>query len=326
MIDLYGREIKTLRISITDRCNLRCFYCYNEKLSFLPRSEILSYEEIVSLSEIFVELGVERIKLTGGEPLRRKNLFSLIKRLSGISGLKALSLTTNGILLESLAEGLKKAGLKRINISLDTLDREKYKDVTGHNNINEVLKGIKKAMLFFSPVKINVVVLKGINDDEITDFVGLTRSTSLIVRFIEFMPVDNAIRDWRRYFISRKAILERIQKIGNVMNVKGNDIPGGGPAEYFKVDGYQGSFGIINAVSEPFCRNCDRIRIDSTGNLLLCLYDNRRFHLKDLLRCGSGEEIKVFIKKAVLNKPVSHNLDVSGMSSFQAPLMCQVGG
>ena len=326
MIDLYGREIKTLRISITDRCNLRCFYCYNENISFLPRSEILSYEEIVSLSEIFVELGVERIKLTGGEPLLKKNLFYLIKRLSGISGLKDLSLTTNGILLASLAEGLKKAGLKRINISLDTLDREKYKCVTGYTNINEVLKGIQKAMLIFTPVKINVVVLKGINDDEIIDFVGLTRSTSLIVRFIEFMPVDNAIRDRRRYFISRKEILERIQKIGDVMNMKGNDISGGGPAEYFKVDGHQGSFGIISAVSEPFCQNCDRIRIDSTGNLVLCLYDNRRFHLKDLLQCGSREEIKVFIKKAVLNKPVSHNLDVSGTSSFQTPLMCQIGG
>lgn len=326
MIDLYGREIKTLRISITDRCNLRCFYCYNEDISFLPRSEILSYEEIVSLAEIFVELGVERIKLTGGEPLLRKNLFYLIKRLSGISGLRDISLTTNGILLASLAEGLKKAGLKRINISIDTLNREKYKDVTGYDNINEVLKGIQKAMLIFTPVKINVVVLKGINDDEIIDFVGLTRSTSLIVRFIEFMPVDNAIRDRRRYFISRKEILERIQKIGDVMNMKGNDISGGGPAEYFKVDGHQGSFGIISAVSEPFCRNCDRIRIDSTGNLVLCLYDNRRFHLKDLLQCGSREEIKVFIKKAVLNKPVSHNLDVSGTSSFQTPLMCQIGG
>ena len=326
LFDQYGRRIDTLRISLTDRCNLRCLYCMPaEGLPLSSRSELLSFEEIIRLVRSFIGLGVDNIKLTGGEPLVRKGVVDLVKGLSELSGLKDLGLTTNGVLLPFYAEDLKKAGLKRINISLDTLQKEKFKVLTGRDQIAEVLAGIELALrLGFNPVKLNTVLLKGLNDDEINDFVNLAGRRNLLVRFIEFMPTDNRLPDWDKYFIGRDQVLARIKETGNLVSEE-KGIVGCGPAEYFRIQGQPGCFGIISPLSRPFCRTCNRIRVTAKGELILCLHQNLSFNLKDLGKNCSEEEVASFLRKTILNKPAGHHLNsLSASSPLSA--MCQIGG
>ena len=326
LFDSYGRRIDTLRISLTDRCNLRCLYCMPAKgLPLSPRSEILSFEEIIKLAKCLIGLGVDKIRLTGGEPLVRKGLVGLVKNLSGLPGMQDLSLTTNGVLLPLYAEDLKKAGLKRVTVSLDTLQKERFRTITGSDRIAEVLTGTERALaLNLTPVKVNVVLLRGINDDEIIDFVNLTRRRNLVVRFIEFMPTENRLPNWKSYFIGRDEILERIKGAGYSVCAE-EGVVGNGPAEYFRIDGGHGRFGIISPLSRPFCRTCNRVRVTAKGELILCLHHGRSLNLRVLLKTCSEEEVASFLRKTILNKPAGHHLN-SLSASRPLSAMSQIGG
>jgi len=275
---LFERTIDYLRISVTDRCNLRCIYCMPQAgVDTVLYREILTFEEITRLVSIFASLGIRRVKLTGGEPLVRKDIISLIKSLVCVSGIKELSLTTNGVLLSNYAAELKKTGVNRINISLDTLRKDRFRDISGNDNFYDVIDGVESARESgFSPLKLNMVVMKGINDDEISDFVEFCLSRGLILRFIEFM---NLMPLWREdYFMPIKEIKDICERKFGLE--KAADL-GPGPAEYYKIGGAQ--VGFIRT-SEDNCRCCNRLRITSTGELKLCLYENGGLSLKDLLR------------------------------------------
>lgn len=330
LFDRYNRHLDTLRISLTDRCNLSCVYCTpKEKIELSSRIDVLTFEEILKLGRIFIELGVKNFKLTGGEPLVRKGTVDLIKEFQKLPGLSDLSLTTNGVLLPVYLDRLKKTGLKRINISLDTLQKEKYKLINGSDDFDNVFEGLTMAIeKGFSPVKINVVLLNGVNSDEIQDFIRLTQRKNLIVRFIEFMPAFNNM-DWNKYFVSGRRVLEKAEEIGEIEPY--NVFKGFGPAEYYRIKGYKGGFGLITAVSNPFCYKCNRLRLTSTGQLLLCLHNNLSFNLRDLLRNAGENEIKQFILHAVLDKPEGHHLKLPDSSSKEyfiqsSVSMCYIGG
>jgi len=294
-------------------------------LNLSHKDEILSLEEIVTLVRTFTNLGVKKVKLTGGEPLVRKDVILLIKNLTKLPGLEDISLTTNGVNLSENIKELKMAGLKRVNISLDTLNREKFLFITGCDKIYEVLNSLKLSLTIgFDRVKVNMVVLKGINDEEINDFVRLSHHFNIIVRFIEFMPTVNSLMHWKEYFFSREEILERIKTLGEIIPEKMHffDSP---VAEYFKIKGYQGSFGIIAPFSKPFCRFCNRLRITTKGDLILCLHHPPYCNIRDILRKGSVKELESIIKNAILNKPKSHSMRYQN-SVTPSIMMCEVGG
>lgn len=278
------RDVDTLRISVTDRCNLRCNYCMPaEGIEPMSHDKILTFEEIIRLSRIFAGLGIKKIRITGGEPLVRKDIIKLIEQLVDISGIEEVALTTNGIYLSRFAAGLKEAGINRINISLDTLRQDKFKAVTGSEYFYEVLNGIKRAKeLGFSPIKINTVVMRGINDNEIMDFMGFSLKEGLILRFIEFMKVTPL---WNEdYFMP----IEEVKNIVcNGFDLEKTEYPGSGPAQYYKACG--GIVGFIKT-DENNCQRCNRLRITSTGELKLCLYETGNFSLNGLLRNGSSDD------------------------------------
>ncbi len=289
-------------------------------------SSPLSCQEIVELAEIFVKAGIDKIKITGGEPLTRPDIVQIIEKLAVIPFLDDISLTTNGVLLNFLAEKLRKAGLKRINISLDTLDRKKYKEITGMDNFYDVIEGIEKALcLDFSAVKINVVVMRGINVGEIRDFLKFAEERNLIIRFIEYMPASSNLENWQKYFVSGDEILSEARKIGELKPQENIHFPASGPAVYYRFRNNHNIFGIINAVSNPFCFRCNRIRIDSAGNLFLCLYDRHPYNLCNIIRHEANDEIQPVIRKIVYGKrPLNPNLP--GMSKKYFPSMVNIGG
>lgn len=302
LIDSYGRKIEYLRISVTDRCNFRCIYCQSKKpWKWLPQEEILSFEEIEELVKISSELGVKRIRLTGGEPLLRKNIEILIQKLVQIPGIEDLSLTTNGYFLEERALSLKKAGLKRINISLDTLQREKFKELTGKDELSKILKGINKALeVGFNPVKINVVVIRGFNHEEIIDLAKLSLEKPLEVRFIEFMSLGkNPL--WKEdkvfYVAEVKKVLESYEKLEPVSSI------GGGPAKTYRWKGAVGKIGLISPLSEHICKNCNRMRITADGKLRPCLFSDFEIDLKSLLRRKKEGSLKEAFYLALKMKP-----------------------
>ena len=280
----FNRKVDSLRISVTDRCNLRCAYCMpKEGIEPVLQQEVLAFEEITRLVNIFSSLGIKKIRLTGGEPLVRKGIMNLIRSLVNIKGIEEVALTTNGIMLFEYAPELKKAGVKRINVSLDTLKEDRFADITGRNGFYEVIKGIEKARnLGFSPIKINTVLMKGINDDELIDFVEFSLSKGLILRFIEFMRITPL---WREdYFIP----IEEIKEIClSRFKLEKTQYSGSGPAEYYKVT--QGIIGFIKT-DENNCRQCNRLRLTSTGELKLCLYETGGLSLNSLLRNGAADE------------------------------------
>lgn len=283
MLDKFGRTIEYLRISITDRCNFRCIYCISHQdWKWVPFSEILSFEEIEEIVKVGTKLGVKRVRLTGGEPLIRKDVEILIKKLASLPDLKDLSLTTNGYYLEELGSKLKKAGLNRINISLDTLDREKFKRITGLDGLDKVLRGVEAALsLAFYPVKINVVVIRGFNDEEILDLAKLSLDLPLEVRFIEFMPIGkNYLWDEKHVVLASeiKKILSSYKPLLPDFSV------GGGPAKTFRWEGAKGKIGIISPITEHFCNTCNRFRITPDGKLRPCLFSDIEINLKPALR------------------------------------------
>ncbi len=308
-IDNYKRHINYLRISVTDRCNLRCMYCMpKEGVSLLGHDDILRYEEILRITRIVAAKGVSKIRITGGEPLIRKGIVDFIRELYGIPGITDLSLTTNGILLESVAPVLREAGVTRINISLDSLDPVKYKKITRGGNLKAVLRGIRKAhAMGFNPIKINVVAMRGVNDDEIRSFAQLSVDRPAHIRFIEFMPVDKKTSWDRNYFIPNSAVQQEIQKMGKLIPLATDN--NSGPATVFQLKGAQGKLGFISALSNHFCSSCNRLRLTADGKLRTCLFSDEETDLKTLIRQGlTDAKLQKVITQAILDKPRGHKM------------------
>jgi cyclic pyranopterin phosphate synthase len=320
--DSFQRPIDYLRISVTDRCNLRCVYCMpTDGIRLMPHADILSYEEIRSIAKTAAELGISKIRITGGEPLVRSGLPGLIAMLAEIKAIDDISLTTNGILLAGYAAELKAAGLRRVNVSLDTLDTVKFKRICRNGRLKDVTEGIKAARTAgLNPVKINMVVMSGVNDDELPDFARLTVTDAWHVRFIEHMPF--AKNDSRASFLSVADMKPSLAELGELepCSFKGN-----GPAKYFRFPGANGTVGFITPVSEHFCFNCNRLRLTADGKLRLCLMGEEEIDLRQSLRGGvSADELKKLIKIAVASKPLRHQL-ANGQVPQDRPFS-QVGG
>ena len=308
LIDSYNRHINYLRISITDRCNLRCIYCMpKEGISLIGHDDILSYEELLRIACIAVKKGITKIRITGGEPLARKGVVQFVSALSGIQGIQDLSMTTNGILLSPTAQPLRSAGLKRLNISLDSLNPDKYTMITRGGDINQIIAGIKSAQeAGFSPIKINVVVIRGINDDEITSFAKLSMEKNLQVRFIEYMPVGMENGWEKERFVSSDEIRQRIKTIGPLLELPSDN--GSGPAQMYTIEGAQGRIGFISALSDHFCATCNRLRLTPDGKLRTCLFSDAEVDLKTKLRQGcSDDALADIINEAILSKPRKHH-------------------
>ena len=284
--DLYNRPVRDLRISVTDRCNFRCTYCMPlDEYEWIDKGEILTFEEIARLARLFVQLGVEKIRLTGGEPLVRRNIEALVAELSELDGLKDLCLTTNGSLLAEKAVALKAAGLRRINLSLDTLDPDKFRSMTKRGDLEEVLKGLFAVKAQgLSPIKLNAVVERGVNDDDILNLVEFSREHGFAMRFIEYMDVGNTNGWTSERLVSKKEIFERINARFPLREVGREN--GRAPAgDYEFIDG-KGEVGIVASVTEPFCASCNRARLTADGKLVTCLFSSVGHDLKGLLRRG----------------------------------------
>lgn len=304
--DSFGRRIDNLRISVTDRCNFRCVYCMPNHPVWMPREELLSFEEIVRLARVFVEAGIRKIRLTGGEPTVRRDLPDLVRMLRTLPGLEDLSLTTNGYFLRRVGRTLYAAGLRRINISLDTLRREKFEEITRTKFFDNVLDGIRAAReIGFDPIKINAVIMRGYNDDEVVDFAAWARKEKIQVRFIEFMPLDGDNGWDRRKVVTKREILEQI---GRVFPWERHpDANPGEPAERFRFRDGQGEFGVIGSVSEPFCGSCNRVRLTADGKLRTCLFSIGETDLKRLMRAGASDnELRDLFERAVYFKEPGH--------------------
>ena len=320
--DSFQRPIDYLRISVTDRCNLRCIYCMPaEGINLLSHEDVLSYEEIYRVATAAAELGIKKVRITGGEPLVRIDLSSLIRMLAQIDAIDDIALTTNGILLAQYADELKAAGLRRVNISLDTLKPDKFRLITRGGDLDGVLEGIEAAgTAGLNPIKINVVVMAGSNGDELTDFARKTVDEGWNVRFIEHMPFNSEMAS--SSFVSVNEIRERLASLGELepCTFKGN-----GPAKYYRLPQAKGTIGFITPVSEHFCFHCNRLRLTADGRLRPCLLSEQEIDLRQPLRQGiSAEELKKLIKRAVESKPRKHKL-AEGMVPRNRPFS-QVGG
>jgi GTP 3',8-cyclase len=324
LIDQHHRALNYLRISVTDRCNLRCLYCMPpEGASKLSHEEILSYEEILRLARIALGHGITKIRLTGGEPLVRKDFCDFIGRLSSLEGLVDLSLTTNGVLLGEKLEKIKKGGITRLNVSLDSLKKEKYRAITGFDGLDQVLDGLSRALeAGFQPVKINMVVMKGVNDDEVTDFAALSLKFPYHVRFIEYMPIGMTRSGLPLQHVPNHVIQARLEKLGRLVPVPENSHDG--PAERYRFEGAPGEIGFIGALTHHFCRKCNRLRLTARGQLRPCLLSDREVDLKGPMRNGaSDEELSRIFLEAALAKPSAHGLDQDSPICAQ---MSAIGG
>jgi cyclic pyranopterin phosphate synthase len=327
-IDDFGRVHDDLRLSITDRCNLRCAYCMPADPTWYPHSEILSYEEIVRVARIAIGHGVVKLRVTGGEPLVRRDVVRLIESLARLPGLSDLSLTTNGVLLESSAHELAEAGLKRVNVSLDTLDRERFARLTGRDRLPDVLRGLEAAARArLSPIKINAVLLRGENEHEAVDLVRFGRDHGYEVRFIEFMPLEND-HSWDiSRVVSGAAVRRAIAAVWPIVPDRAGD-PHAPASRYVFEDG-RGAVGFIDSVTSPFCRDCSRIRLTSDGKFRVCLYDDREEDLRAALRNGESDDaIAERMRLAVRRKGRGGALDIleSRTAIPLARTMHQIGG
>jgi len=296
IVDQYGRTFTYLRVSVTDLCNLRCVYCMPEEgMKWLPREEVLSFEEIVTVVEAAAACGVYKIRLTGGEPLVRSEIATLTGMVARVPGITDLALTTNGTRLAELAGDLARAGLKRINISLDTMNPEKFKAIARRHELHEVLAGIEAAHAAgLRPIKINMVVLGGLNDDEVADFAAMSLERDIDIRFIEYMPLEEAkgcaMGSGNFGFVSNDVTKQRIAaRFGALEPLETGDGMKG-PAEVFKIRGASGRLGFISAMSAPFCKKCDRLRLTATGELRSCLLDGGGLSLKPILRSSEDSQ------------------------------------
>jgi cyclic pyranopterin phosphate synthase len=328
--DSYGRAIRDLRVSLTDRCNFRCFYCLpHGEPPIAPKEKMLSYEEIEYACDIFVSLGIEKIRLTGGEPMMRRDIETIIGKLAKFkqtTPLKDLALTTNGYFLPERAASLKEAGLDRVTISLDSLKRDVFKQMTGVDVLDKVLQGIAAAKAAgLAPIKINAVIVRGHNEDEVADFAAFAREHDVKMRFIEFMPLDSG-HDWSRAdVVSGREIRERINERFLLVAMKVNR-GSETSARYRFADGAPGEIGIIAPVTEPFCGACSRIRLTADGQIRTCLFSTVEHSLRDVIRSGATrQEIVEFIEAVVLKKEPRHFINDPG---FVAPArtMSFIGG
>lgn len=320
LFDSFGRKINYLRISVTDRCNLRCIYCMPlEGIPLIPHKAILSYEEISAVVQVAAKLGINKIRITGGEPLVREELPKLIRMLHQIEGIDEVALTTNGILLKKYALELKQAGLRRVNVSLDTLKADRFRYITRLGELKDTLDGIEAARnAGLCPVKINTVVMRGINDDEATNFASMTLKESWHVRFIELMPFGGTTE-----FVPSSELRQRIMSIGPLKPY--SPTSGNGPARCYRLHGAKGSLCFISPITEPFCSQCNRLRLTSNGQLCPCLLADSGFDLKAALRSNASMSgIEGLFLKAVASKPERHHLAESIIPGNQN--MSRIGG
>jgi len=327
LTDRFGRPITYLRISVTDRCNLRCVYCLPEAgVQWQPRENQLSAEEISRITEAAAQGGVKRVRLTGGEPLVRLDIVEIVERLASIPGIEEVSLTTNAMLLERLAKPLASAGLKRVNVSLDTLDADKFKRITRGGNIERLWRGIAAAQdAGLAPLKLNTVVVNGLNADELPELVRLTIENSWHVRFIELMPVGNA-QTWGDGFPAlpdRYIPVQEMQAQLSTFDLQPVTTPiGNGPARTFRIPGALGTVGFISPLGEHFCRNCNRLRLTADGYLRPCLLLDGEVNVRDAVR--AGEPLLPFLQQAVDAKPEGHELFLQHYPESRR--MAQIGG
>lgn len=326
MVDPFGRRVEYLRISVTDKCNLRCVYCMPEEgLPWLRRDELLSYEEIRGIVETMAPLGLRRVRLTGGEPLVRKDLPRLVDLLASVPGIQDLAISTNGVLLEELAGPLKDAGATRVNISLDSFRKERVDALARRSGTFEkVLAGLEAAeRVGLNPIKINVVLLRGKNDDEIPDFAAATRTRPWHIRFIEIMPTGSNLSLSADDFFSCEEALVRLRDLGDLAPVAGPE--GNGPAAYYQYPGAPGTVGVITPMSHNFCDGCNRLRLTADGYLRPCLFGEIQTGLRDPLR--AGEDLVPFIERTLRIKPERHDL-VPGSDQGSGGLIAlsQTGG
>ena len=323
LFDSFDRPVNYLRISVTDRCNLRCIYCMPlEGISLMAHENILSYEEISTVAQAAADLGIIKVRLTGGEPLVRAGLTTLVAMLAQIQGIDDISLTTNAVILERYAGELKNAGLHRVNISLDSLRSNGFHQITRVGNLDDVLRGIEAArQAGLNPVKINTVVMRGINDDEVIDFARLTIENEWHVRFIEYMPFSNGDEKADGLLVPVAEMKASIETLGELTPTLES---GGGPAKYFRLPGARGTIGFISPVSEHFCQACNRLRLTADGKLRPCLFSDKEIDLREPLRQGAtADDIKRLIQEAASCKPEGHRLK-AGITCER--FMAQIGG
>ena len=329
MLDKFNREINYLRVSITDRCNLHCSYCRpKEGISLQGHDDILRYEEIIRIVSVAVKMGLVKVRVTGGEPLVRKGFVDFIAELKKIDGLRDISLTTNGILLEEFAQKIFDAGICRINISLDSLNKDKYFHITNGGDLDAVLRGIARAEeVGFAPIKINTVAIKGFNDDESLDFARLAADKPFQVRFIELMPVGKTNLDYGEDYMPTSQLIDKIRQSYKLEQIKNKKNKSDGPAKIYKIKGGRGEIGFINPVSDHFCSTCNRLRLTSDGKLRVCLLNEKEVDLKTALRenCSDAELEKLFWD-AVLLKPEQHDLVCTENSLKKCRNMSAIGG
>lgn len=326
LIDQFNRKINYLRLSITDRCDFRCVYCMSEDMEFLPRDEVLSLEESARIVRIFASLGVTKVRITGGEPLVRKNIGWLFHKISNIPTLKEIVITTNGSQLSQHAEMLKKSYVKRINISLDSLNHALFKKITRVGDLDKVLKGIDKAIeIGFSNIKLNTVLMKGINDHEAIDLVHFAINKKIDISFIEEMPLGNIDHARKDTFISNDEVLKNLQ---NHFNLIPTTFTSGGPAKYWQLANESTKIGFISPHSHNFCDTCNRVRVSSKGELFLCLGQEEKIELMPLLRQYPNEDwpIQKAIIESMMIKPEAHDFNLEMNKPAIVRFMSHTGG
>ncbi len=325
IIDQFGRHLTYLRVSVTDVCNLRCIYCMPEDMTFRPRAELMTDEEILTIVRLMADLGINKVRLTGGEPTVRPHIVEIVRQIAHIPTIRDVAMTTNALLLPQLAEPLARAGLRRVNISLDTLDPKKFRFITRWGDLDQVWAGIEAAEAAgLKPLKINAVVTRGFNDQEVVDLARLTLDRDWDIRFIELMPFGSEADFAQSAVVRSHETMARIEAaLGPLHPVPGHDPRD--PAKPYRLVGARGTIGFISSVSEPFCRSCNRLRLTADGKLRLCLLRDGEFDILTPLRAGMPlDELKQAILDAAYYKPWGHGLPDGVIP--QSRLMNQIGG
>ncbi|WP_088227952.1 GTP 3',8-cyclase MoaA [Desulfosporosinus sp. FKB] len=323
MQDQFQRQIDYLRISVTDRCNLRCKYCMpSQGVAWMPHEDILTFEEILRLMRLSTQLGFHRFRITGGEPLVRRGILEFLSKGSQIPGVDDLMLTTNGMLLSEMAFDLKAAGVRRVNISLDTMNPERFAEITRGGDVSKVIQGIFRSLeAGLKPVKVNVVVVRDFNTQDLPGFLTLAKQYPIHIRFIELMPIGSS-SERRSDFVP---IQEMKELLGIKQYVPSKEILGGGPAEYFQLRDFKGSIGFISALSRHFCSTCNRIRLTPDGKLRPCLHSKLEIDLREALRNGSSDQdLLDIVAQAVWRKPSEHHMNEEALQGQR--IMSQIGG
>jgi cyclic pyranopterin phosphate synthase len=325
-VDHYNRRITYLRVSVTDRCNLRCIYCVPVKdLTLLNHSDILNYEEILKVLQAGAKIGIEKVRLTGGEPLVRRDFVHFVESVCQMSAFKEVSITTNGVHLKEKAQEIFDAGVRRINVSLDTLDPLKYAKITGRDYFDNVWEGLEEAeAVGFSPIKVNVVAIRGINDDELLDFAQLSRRKPYHIRFIEYMPIGHDNRWTPGKYISSDEIKSKLESLSPLYEIP--HLTDDGPAKRCRFESAKGEIGFISALSHHFCSTCNRLRLTADGKLRPCLFAEDEVDIKTPLRSGcSQEDLRRVFQEAIAKKPKKHLAKISERVQSLRP-MSAIGG